>query len=41
MTLDDKINQIAMRKLPNPDLPGCGIRNDSRQIEGITRCSWV
>ena len=35
MTLDEKIEQIAMNTGPNPDLPGCGVRSDSRHIEGI------
>ena len=37
MTLDEKIEQIAMNTGPNPDLPGCGVRSDSRHIEGIPR----
>lgn len=37
MTLDEKIEQIALNTGPNPDLPGCGQRNDTRHIEGIPR----
>jgi beta-glucosidase len=37
MTLDEKIEQIAMNTGPNPDLPGCGPRRDSRHIEGKPR----
>jgi beta-glucosidase len=37
MTLDEKIEQIAMNTGPNPDLPGCGVRFDSRHIEGMPR----
>ena len=37
LTLDEKIHQLAMRKVLNAGLPGCGLRNDSRQIEGIPR----
>ena len=39
MTLDEKIEQIALNTGPNPDLPGCGVRNDTRHIEGIPRLS--
>jgi beta-glucosidase len=37
MTLDEKIEQIALNTGPNPDLPGCGERRDTRHIEGIAR----
>ena len=37
MTLTEKIEQIALNTGPNPDLPGCGARNDTRHIEGIAR----
>jgi beta-glucosidase len=37
MTLDEKIEQIALHTGPNPGLPGCGERRDTRHIEGIPR----
>ncbi len=37
MTLDEKIEQIALNTAPNPALPGCGQRRDTRHIEGIPR----
>ena len=37
MTLDEKIEQISMNTAANPDLPGCGKRNDTRHIEGLAR----
>lgn len=37
MSLEDKIHQVAMRRVPNDNLPNCGLRNDSRQIQGIPR----
>jgi beta-glucosidase len=37
MTLDEKIQQIANRALPNEDLPGCGFTDVGRHIEGIPR----
>ena len=35
MTLDEKIEQIALNAAANPGLAGCGIRRDTRHIEGI------
>ena len=35
MTLDEKIQQIANRPLPNTELPGCGFTALGRHIEGI------
>jgi len=37
MTIDEKIEQIALNTAPNPALPGCGQRRDTRHIEGIPR----
>jgi beta-glucosidase len=37
MTLDEKIEQIALNTGPNPELPGCGERRDTRHMEGIPR----
>jgi beta-glucosidase len=37
MTLDEKIEQIAMKGVVNADLPNCALRGDSRHIEGIPR----
>jgi beta-glucosidase len=37
MTLDEKIEQISLNTGPNPNLPGCGKRNDTRHIEGLPR----
>jgi|GEM_PF-583718 len=37
MTLDEKIQQIAILPLPNTELPGCGFQNFGRHIEGIPR----
>jgi beta-glucosidase len=37
MTLDEKIEQIALNTAPNPGLSGCGLRRDTRHIEGIPR----
>ena len=39
MTLDQKIQQISMNTGPNPDLPNCGTRGDSRHISGIPELS--
>jgi beta-glucosidase len=37
MTLDEKIEQIALNTGPNPLLPGCGERRDTRHMEAIPR----
>jgi len=37
MTTQEKIQQIAMSTGPNPDIPSCGPRRDSRHVEGIPR----
>jgi beta-glucosidase len=37
MTIDEKIEQIALNTGPNPGLPGCGLRRDTRHVEGIAR----
>ncbi|MFJ2029175.1 beta-glucosidase [Streptosporangium sp. NPDC087985] len=37
MTLDEKIQQIAMNPVANTDLPGCGFYSGARHIEGIPR----
>ena len=37
MTLDEKIQQIAVLPLPNTELPGCGFQPLGRHIEGIPR----
>ena len=37
MTLDEKIEQIALNTAANPGLSGCGLRRDTRHIEGISR----
>ena len=37
MTLDEKIEQIALKTGANPALPNCGQRRDTRHLEGIPR----
>ncbi|PWU48541.1 glycosyl hydrolase [Micromonospora globispora] len=37
MTLDEKIQQIAMKPVPNTDLPECGFYAGARHVEGIPR----
>ncbi len=37
MTLDEKIEQMAVLPHPNKDLPGCGFQKLGRHIEGIPR----
>jgi hypothetical protein len=39
MTLDEKIQQIAMRPVANTNIPGCGFSSGGRHVEGIARLS--